>query len=390
MADLRVKIGRLELKNPIIVASSPLTAKLDLIKRAEENGATCVSIKHTMLKQQFIAKPRWFVNRNIGMMVSGDPRLPAEEAQELIRKVKEQTGVTVLVNMSASPEDITTWSTLAGKLAEAGADGVELNFNCPNLHTASHQGKGAGANMGTDPDSCSQVVAEIRSKVDIPIIAKLVSEGGKMLQVAKACEDAGVDAVNVHAGGRGAPGLDIYNKGAFMYPGSPTGNFGGHSGQWSKYLSNRFIADTAAVVKCSIVGGGGVFTWQDLVENLMYGSQAVQICTSIMYHGFELVRQMLEQLEAFMDDQGYETVADFAGIALKNVRPPNQMQYADISAVINPEKCSGCGSCDKLPTCPAIERDNDTRKYKVNREKCLACGLCYGICPKKAIEFEAN
>ena len=124
MADLRVKIGRLELKNPIIVASSPLTAKLDLIKRAEENGATCVSIKHTMLKQQFIAKPRWFVNRNIGMMVSGDPRLPAEEAQELIRKVKEQTGVTVLVNMSASPEDITTWSTLAGKLAEARLRGL--------------------------------------------------------------------------------------------------------------------------------------------------------------------------------------------------------------------------------------------------------------------------
>ena len=81
MADISIEIGSLKLKNPVIIASGPLTARIDRIKKAEENGAAAVSIKHSLKKQQFYARPRWYVEKNVGIIVSGDPRLEVDEAE---------------------------------------------------------------------------------------------------------------------------------------------------------------------------------------------------------------------------------------------------------------------------------------------------------------------
>ncbi len=386
MANLSVNIGGLELKNPIVVASSPLTSKLDRLKKAEDCGAAGASLKHSLLKQQFIAKPRWYVERSAGIIVSGDPRLEVAEAIELIRAAKEATELKVIVNMSGSPTDLNTWGMLAKTFQDAGADGIELNLNCPNLHTASASGPTLGANLGQDPDSCSQVVRNVKSCVTVPVIAKLPTEGGRILQVAAACAGAEIDILNIHAGFRAAPGLDIYNGGTFRYPGSTAGNFGGFSGPWSRLISNRFIADVAKMNLKPVMGGGGIGSWEHIVESIMYGALAVQICSSIMFEGFELVRKMLNGLESYMDQVGYKVIEDFRGLALKNVLGPHQMQYTEVAAFIDQEKCIGCRRCGRLPTCEAISYQ-ENKKSKVDPDLCIGCGLCAGVCPVKAISF---
>ncbi len=387
MADLSVNVGGLKLKNPVIIASGPLTAKIERLKKAEENGAAAVSLKHSLLKQQFISKPRWYVEKNVGIVVSGDPRLNVEEAQDLIQKAKEETELKVIVNMSALPTDIATWGQLAKAFEEAGADAIELNLNCPNLHTASVTGPALGANLGTDPDSCAAVVRVVKDSVSIPVIAKLPTEGGRILQVAAACAEAGIDVLNVHAGFRAAPGLNIYNGGEFLYPGSSAGNFGGNSGPWSRLISNRFIADVAKACPKPIMGGGGIGKWEHIVESIMYGSTAVQVCTSVMFEGYELVNKFIQGLSEFMEQQGYASIEEFRGIALKNVLKPGQIKYTNISAFIEEEKCTGCRKCEKLPTCEAISYQEG--KCKVDPKACVGCGLCVGICPVKAIKIVA-
>ena len=384
MVDLSVDIGGLKLKNPVIIASGPLTARIDRLKKAEENGAAAVSLKHSLLKQQFIAKPRWYVEKNLGIIVSGDPRLTVEDAQELIQKAKAETELKVIVNMSGLPTDLGSWGELAKKFEEAGADGIELNLNCPNLHTANASGPTLGANLGQDPDSCSTVVKSVKSAVSIPVIAKLPTEGGRTVQVAQASSAAGVDALMIHAGFRAAPGLDIYHGGQFLYPGSGAGNFGGNSGPWSRLISNRFIADVAkACPETPIIGGGGISKWEDIVESIMYGAGSIQVCTSVMFEGFELVAKLIKGLTEYMEKMGYSKIQEFKGLALQNVLGPHQMKYADIAACIDQNKCTGCRKCEKLPTCDAISYHD--KKCQVDPEVCVGCGLCVGICPVKAI-----
>lgn len=386
MADLSVKTGGLSLKSPLIVASSPLTARLDRIKAAEEGGAAAVSLKHALLKQKFAAKPRWYAENGQGVIVSGDPRLEVDEACELIRRTKESTDLKVFSNMSGLPDDVNTWGELAVRFEEAGADAIELNLNCPNLHTAQETGPALGANLGQDPQSCAAVVRNIKSRVHIPVIAKLPTEGGKLPLVSKSCDEAGVDILNIHAGFRAAPALDIYNGGRMKYPGSGAGPLGGFSGPWSRLISNRFIADVSRTCKAPVMGHGGIRKWEHVVESIMYGAQSIQLCTVLMTEGFDVMNKMLRGLNEYMDRMGYRTIDDFRGLALKNILGPGEMQYADVAAKVDEEKCVGCGRCAKLPTCDAIHMEG--KKSTVDRDVCVACGLCVGVCPAGAISFQ--
>jgi dihydroorotate dehydrogenase subfamily 1 len=387
MANLSINIGGLELKNPIVVASGPLTSRIDRLKAAEDHGAAAVCLKHTLRKQQFIAKPRWYVERNIGIVVSGDPRLEIEEAVELVHKGKQSTDLKIIVNMSALPTDINTWGELAREFENAGADAIELNLNCPNLHSAQASGPTLGANLGQDPESVAKVIANVKNSINIPVIAKLPTEGGRILQVAKAAAEADVNILNIHAGFRAAPGLDIYNGGAFKYPGSSAGNFGGMSGPWSRLISNRFIADIAKMDLKPVMGGGGMSTWEHVVESIMYGALSVQICTAIMFEGFSLIEKILKGLSTYMEKMNYASIEDFHKLALKNVLGPHQMRYTEIAAFIDFEKCTGCRKCEKLPTCDAIAYIPDSKKCQVDPKCCVGCGLCVGICPFKAISI---
>lgn len=386
MADLSVRLGGLELKNPIVVASGPLTATSERIRRAADCGAAAVCLKHAMIEQQFAARPRWYAEKGLGIVVSGDPRLDFFQAETLIEKTKASCDIKVIANMSGSPTSTQSWGELAKRFEDAGADAIELNLNCPNLHKAGAAGPTLGANLGQDAKSCASVVRAVKETVSIPVMAKLPTEGGKIMETAEACARAGVDILNIHAGFRAAPGLDIYHGGRLLYPGSPQGNFGGSCGPWSRLISNRFVADIAAAFDVPIMGGGGISQWEHVIETIMFGASAVQVCSSVMFEGFELIQTLLSGISSFMERQRYQTIEKFRGAALKNILPPQQMPYSSVAADIREDACVGCGACTKLAACDAIERDG--KKCAVDQKKCAGCGLCVSVCPVKAISMK--
>ena len=391
MKDLSVQLGRLNLKNPIMVASGPLTSKISLLKEAEEKGAGSVSIKHVMLEQTNRPKPRWYFERNIGIVNAGDPRLDADVGCRLVRDAKEQTELAVIANMSGVPGKLETWGILAHELEQAGADAVELNFNCPNLlspdiKTSAQQ----GASLGSDPEACRIVVSEVNKAVQIPVIVKLSTDGGMLLPVAKACAEAAPGVLmTVHAGFRAAPGVDIYNGGKLLYPGAPSGNLGGYTGYWGRMLTNRYVADVAKLLpENPMIGGSGIVTWRHMIETIMYGALAVQVCTSIMHMGFDIIPGALKGISDFMEEAGYDSIAQMKGLSLQYIVPPNKMEYEDIVASIDSGKCTGCKLCTKMPTCTAIGCDASGKICAVDPDECIGCGLCIGVCPRGAVSVK--
>ncbi|MCL5264170.1 MAG: hypothetical protein M1343_03080, partial [Chloroflexi bacterium] len=132
--ELAVTFAGLELKNPLIVASSELTNTVSKIKEAERWGASAVSTKLCFLQVPFYARPYHIVERGTALYSPSGQRLTVGEAQDLIRQAKRETSeIKIIANMMGPGDNLEGWARLAQMLEEAGADMLELNMSCPNV-----------------------------------------------------------------------------------------------------------------------------------------------------------------------------------------------------------------------------------------------------------------
>ena len=164
-----------------------------------------------------------------------------------------------------------------------------------------------------------------------------------------------------------------------------------------------------------IVGIGGITTWRDAVEFLLLGASCTQVCTSVMHYGYRVVDTMAEGLSDYMEEKGFDTVADMVGKAL-----PQTSDWGDLNlnyqvrAEVDVDRCIGCQLC--YPACRdgghhaitlpgsqeyeriagKVDESWDSRRGRVpavDWEKCVGCNLCSLICPVECIsmsEMETN
>jgi dihydroorotate dehydrogenase len=110
MPDLRVSLGPLELRNPIVAASTITTKTIERIKKAEACGAAAVIVKAIVTKDPYFALPRFFSTpKKQALFVPMDPRLEAEEGIVLIRAAKKAVKIPIIANTMGSGNDIDSW-----------------------------------------------------------------------------------------------------------------------------------------------------------------------------------------------------------------------------------------------------------------------------------------
>jgi dihydropyrimidine dehydrogenase (NAD+) subunit PreA len=394
MANLAVNFAGLELKNPFIAASSELTDEFDKIKWAEDAGASAVCTKLAFLNVPFFARPYHIMEKGGGFYSPSGHRLSVEEAQELIRKTKEQTDLKVIANMMGPGENLDGWVKLAQMLEEAGADMVELNMSCPNVGIMAKQidmdiTDELGAHLGKNPALAREVTRKIVDGVNIPVMPKMTPEGQCDI-VAKGCEQGGAAAVSGINCPMSLPGCDINDGGKPLYPSTNNQSFAGICGPWIRPLAYRHVAQMR--MKCPdlpIAGGGGLSNWRQSVEMIMYGATVLTYCTLFYTDGFKALHKLEKGVRRFMDENGYETLSDFQNIALKHIVTPQNVDYFDAFPVIDQDKCKGCKTCVDLGHCEVMSFDAEKKKaFVAQKDKCYMCGVCFWLCKEKAITME--
>ena len=392
MADLSVEFAGLKLKNPFIIASSELTNKLEKIKWAEDNGASAVSTKLAFLEVPLYARPYHIIEKDGAFYSPSGERMKVEDTQELIQECKEQTDLKVIANMMGPGDDVDGWVKLARMLEEAGADMVELNMSCPNLGLmASQVGKDEkphlGAVIGKDPALAGAVCKAVSDGIGIPVMAKMTPEAETMI-VSEACEKNGAAAVSAINCPQSLPPLDIKNGGRPMYPSTRNQSTAGLCGPWIRPLAYRHIAQIRT--RCPdlpIAGGGGLMNWRHSVEMIMYGATTVTYCSLLYLKGYKAFAKIEPGMRKFMDENGYETLADMRGIALPYLVTPGEVDYVPMLPEIDVEKCNGCGICAAPGHCECIEII-DKKAVLVKPKDCYSCAVCYFLCPKDAITMK--
>ena len=395
---LPVKIGNVELRNPFIVSAGPTVKRVDQMELAEKCGWGAASIKQAFNPYPYINYPpryRWLKKERLHTFTA-EYRLDYEAGLRLLESAKKKVkDMVIFANYSYVEEGLEGWAKSAKGFEAAGADILELNFCCPNMsfnvdiHSQGSDEKrpSSGASLGQDPDAVRDVVKTTREVTDLPIIAKITPEGGGIAQVAKAAYEAGANAVCDVAIRLGIPPVDIWNYKKSIWPLQGENTMGCLCGPWVLPLSLRDVYEIRNLVgpEPHIIGTGGIAGWQDAVQMMMCGADAVGVCTKTMISGFGFLEEWMKSIKDYMEKMGFNTARDMRDLLLKEIATAADLTVWAGYAQVDPKKCNACGLCVEVGQCNAIFLMGAAAE--ISAELCQGCHTCIDICPKNAIKM---
>ncbi|MGE5623549.1 MAG: hypothetical protein ACM3UP_00835 [Methanocella sp.] len=393
-----IDFGGLKLRNPVVIASGPVSATIEQLAAADRAGAAAASIKQVMTRQTFRGNLRAYSIPEEILCFPIDKRLDVQEGLDLVREAKRRKlELKIIANLSSQEPDLEEYGRLAKRFEDEGADAIEINLCCPNFSLGKRQlGKDitaddieTGAVTGQNPKLSAAITKCVKEYVRIPVIPKLTPTALDPGYIAGECEKAGADGFSLVGGpSLGAPPVDIRNGGRPVVPLMARAAFGALTGSHIRYATHKITAQLAQRVKAPLMSSGGIDNWDQAVQMMMWGAKSVAVCTAVMWRGWDVVAKIVEGIERFRVEQGYASTDDFVGASLKYLSTTDDLGLVPGHALVDPARCNGCGLCLKPGHCDAIELREG--KAVVLPEKCLGCSICASLCLRKAITMKES
>jgi dihydroorotate dehydrogenase (NAD+) catalytic subunit len=296
--DLSVRLGRLSLPNPVLVASGTFGYAREMagfVKLAALGGIVPKTITKAPRPGN---RPARTVETTGGMLNSiGLDNDGIDYFLEHHLPYLGTLGAPIIVSVAgANYDEFVELSARFDGRPEAAA--IELNISCPNV---SH-----GVDFGTDPRMCEKVVAGCRAACDRPIIAKLTPNVAGIADVAAGAENGGADAIALINTCLGMA-VDWRRRKTLLGNG-----YGGLSGPAIKPIALRCVHQSARRVRTPLVGIGGIATIDDVMEFLVAGAAAVQLGT-VNFYDPTVAGRVLAELPEALRTLGAERVSDIVG-----------------------------------------------------------------------------
>lgn len=313
--DLSTRYMGLTLKNPLVVASSPISTKPENIEKAIDSGAAAI-VMFSLFKEQFDKAgnaPPFFP--------SADDYLVEPEAYfDLLHKTAGRSTVPIIGSLNGfACED---WAKHALKIQETGVQGLELNI----YHIAAN------------PDITGQeierqyfeIVQEVKAAVQIPVALKLTPFFSSLGNVIRRVDNLGIDA------------LVLFNR--FYQPDfnlvamemEPSVTL---SGPEEIRLPLRWIAMMQGLINASLGASTAVQSGVEVIKYLLAGADAVMTASALLQHGPGYIGSLILDLERWMEKNEYESVREFKGkMSQRGVPNPNEFERANYIKVIETYK----------------------------------------------------
>jgi dihydroorotate dehydrogenase (NAD+) catalytic subunit len=296
--DLRVRLGRLSLANPILVASGTFgyAREMERIVDLKRLGAI---LPKTITQEPRAGNVPWrTVETTAGLLNSIGLDNDGVDAF-LAHHLPYLAGIGTPIIVSVAGRNHDEFVSLARRVGESpGVAAVELNISCPNV---AH-----GVDFGADPALCGRLVAAVRESCPVPIIAKLTPNVTSIAAIAKAASEAGADAISLINTVLGMA-IDWRKRKPML------GNIvGGLSGPAIKPIALRCVYQAAQAVETPLIGIGGIATIDDVMEFLVAGASAVQIGTA-NYYDPQVSMKLLDQLPGALATLGASSVQEVVG-----------------------------------------------------------------------------
>lgn len=299
MAQLNVKVGGLDLKNPVMTASGTFGYGLEFADFIDLNRLGGFIVKGTTLHpREGNDYPRMAETPSGMLNCVGLQNKGVDYFCEHFYPQLKDIDSNVLVNVSgSSPED---YAECAARIdALEGIPGIELNISCPNV-------KDGGMAFGVTCEGAASVVRAVRKRYSKTLIVKLSPNVTDIASIAKAVEAEGADSVSLINTLMGMS-IDIERRQSRLSIGT-----GGLSGACVKPVALRMVHQVARAVNIPVVGLGGIMNATDAIEFLMAGATAIEIGTANFIDPTTTIR-VIDGMNEWLDNHGVKDVHEIIG-----------------------------------------------------------------------------
>lgn len=299
MAQLNVKVGGLDLKNPVLTASGTFGYGLEFADFIDLNRLGGFIVKGTTLHpREGNDYPRMAETPSGMLNCVGLQNKGVDYFCEHIYPQLMDIDSNVLVNVSgSSPEDYAECAARIDALDHI--PGIELNISCPNV-------KDGGMAFGVTCEGAASVVRAVRQRYHKTLIVKLSPNVTDIASIAKAVEAEGADSVSLINTLMGMS-IDIERRKSRLSIGT-----GGLSGPCVKPVALRMVWQVARAVNIPVVGLGGIMNAADAIEFLMAGATAVEIGTANFIDPTTTIR-VIDGMNEWLDNHGVKDVHEIIG-----------------------------------------------------------------------------
>ena len=299
MADLSVNIGDLKLCNPVMTASGTFGYGKEFEDFVDLEKIGGIIVKGTTLHHRegnpyprMAETPMGMLNA-VGLQNKGVDYF-VEHIYPQIRDIH----TNMIVNVSGSAvEDYVKTAEIINDLDHIPA--IELNISCPNV-------KQGGMAFGVSVCGCSEVVKAVRNVYKKTLIVKLSPNVTDITEIARAAEASGADSVsliNTLLGMR----IDINTRRPIL-----KNNVGGLSGPAVFPVAVRMVWQVANRVKIPVIGMGGIEKWQDAIEMMMAGANAIQIGAAMFYNPKAPI-EVIDGMNQWLEDNHISDINEIVG-----------------------------------------------------------------------------
>jgi len=296
--NMKVNLGRLKLKNPVITASGTFGYGAEYSEFVNLNSLGAVVVKGISLKPmdgnpapRICETPCGMLNsiglQNIGLNTFLKEKLP----------YLKQFDTKIIVNILGNSVD--DYVKLAEKLEEAKVDAVELNVSCPNV-------KRGGIIFGTNKKYLEELIVHVKKKVRLPVITKLSPNVTDIREFAKIAENSGSDIISLINTIRGMS-INIKTRRPRL-----SNITGGLSGPAIKPIAVRMVWESYRAVQIPIIGMGGINSFEDAVEFILAGASAVAIGTANFINP-GATRDIINGIKSFMIEENINDIKKLVG-----------------------------------------------------------------------------
>lgn len=300
MANLNVKIGRLDLKNPVLTASGTFGYGEEFADFIDLNRLGGFITKGTTLEHRegnpyprMVETPSGMLNA-VGLQNKGVDYF----IENIYPRIKDISSHLIVNVSGASIDDYVKVCEKLNDLDQINA--IEVNISCPNV-------KQGGMAFGTTCDGAASVTAAVRKAYKKNVIVKLSPNVTSIADIAKSVEDAGADAVSLINTLLGMA-IDVERRRPYL-----STITGGLSGPAVRPVAVRMVWQASHAVKIPVIGLGGIMDGRDAMEFIMAGARAVEIGTANFIDPAVTIK-VIDYIDDFCNRHGIADINELVGI----------------------------------------------------------------------------